>query len=539
MASRPLLARIANALTALSGAREDATDGAPQRLLPAPTGGGEVRATAGNGLDWMNGANGANYAGSAQVRTANPQEYKRTGATVRVKGFNEHPVVSACMRVITDQVAQIPWVVRAGPGADAARVPASHPLQRLLDFPNPRWTARQMRARAALDVIGYGNGLFRLDRFGRRLPQQIRPLNVEGVQTVWVDVNGDPSQWDVSDWNGLVLTIRNEDVVHFKDLDMPKPYFPDVFGYPRGAAALQSIVADLEATGYVRQTVGNDGTPTLAIIGNDHLTQSDAIAMQDRYVERTVNRGNRGKPAVFAGVKDLKAIGFTLHELEFPDLRRVSREDICAAFGVDPRMIGIASASNDGGLSGAQYAEARSRLIQHTVEPLLALIVDELNASLAPEFGNVVIDYDRDVLRDLVEDDKATSERIRAELQVPGLLTLEEARVALRRKATPEPTDTLLVTLGTQLVPAAAAVLDPTAFAQAKDAAEMDGAGDGAGDEGDEPSDTPGDGEDDDAEDDRLGGRRADVTDDDFEERHRRRQDFVDRSRELGEVDAE
>lgn len=499
MARRSLLARVAHALLG-DDAPPVATE--PRRLLPAPSGEDATRMTAGNGLDWMNGTLG--YAGASAVRTANPQEYKGDGATIRVKGFNEHPVVSACIRVIVDQVAQIPWVVKDAPGEDGTAVGARHPLQLLLDNPGKRFTARQLRARVGTDIVGYGNSLLQIARRSNGLrsrPVGLRALNAEAVQTVWVDEAGDPARWDVSDWNGLLLSLPVEDVLHFRDLDMPRPYVPDVFGYPRGAAAIQSIIADLEATSYVRQTVTNDGTPTLALLGQDHLTQADALAMQNRYVERAVSRGNRGRPAVFAGVKDIKALGFTLHDLEFPDLRRVSREDICAAFGVDPRMIGIASASNDAGLSGAQYQEARSRLIQHTVEPLLGLIVDELNAWLAPEFGNVVIDYDREVLRDLVEDDKATSERVRAEMAVPGLLTLEEGRAALRRKAQPEVTDTILMTLGQQLVPVAAAILDPTAFDAAKQAAaEADGASDTdgaeAGDAGDEPTDQPGGGAD-------------------------------------------
>jgi hypothetical protein len=80
---------------------------------------------------------------------------------------------------------------------------------------------------------------------------------------------------------------------------------------------------------------------------------------------------------------------------------------------------------------------------------------------------------------------------------VPGLLTLEEGRAALRRPAQPPVTDTILMTLGQQLVPVAAAVLDPRAFDAAKQAAaEADGASDAeGGDAGDEPSDQPDGGE--------------------------------------------
>ncbi|MFZ9846364.1 MAG: phage portal protein, partial [Candidatus Limnocylindrus sp.] len=192
----------------------------------------------------------------------------------------------------------------------------------------------------------------------------------------------------------------------------------------------------------------------------DEASTEDAVAMQDRYTARVVDRGKRGVPAFFGAVKDIKPLGFTLSDLEFPDLRRVSREDICAAFGVDPRMVGIASASSDGGLSGIQYAEARARLVQHTIEPLFSAMEDEINHWLAPEFGEVWVTYDHDILRDLVENDTETSTRVRAEFQA-SLRTWEESRRALKLSPIPEPTDTLLRPAGTELIPAAVAVIDP------------------------------------------------------------------------------
>lgn len=401
--------------------------------------------------------------GNAQavlVRTANPGEYKADGATIRARGFNAHPVVHACIRVIADLVASVPLVVLRERGDQTSRVPESHPLQQVLDYPAPRFTARQFRARFAVDFLGYGNALFQMERTGRRVTG-LRPINPESLQSVWVDPEGDPRRYDYGNWNGIIVTSDAADILHFRDLEMEAPFKPDVFGYPRGASALQSLMADYEAGHYVRQVVTNDGTPTFAVMLADEATQEDAQAMQDRYKARVVDRGKRGTPAFFGAVKDIKPLGFTLSDLEFPSLRKVAREDICAAFGVDPRMVGIASASNDAGLSGVQYVEARARLVQHTIEPMFAALEDEINHWLAPEFGDVYVTYDHDVLRDLVENDEATSLRIDREFKA-GLRTWQESRTALKLSPVPEPTDAILQTLGSTLTPAALAVIDPS-----------------------------------------------------------------------------
>lgn len=396
------------------------------------------------------------------VRTANPQEFKPEGASVRAEGFCRHPVVHACIRVVADIVASVPLVVLRERGNSESKVGEDHPLQRLLDYPGPRFTARQFRAKFAVDFLGYGNSFTQIERQGGQgRPVGLRAINAESIQSVWVDAEGDPRRYDYGNWSGIIVQVPVEDILHFRDLDMSRPFQPECFGFPRGATAIASIAADNEATKYVRQVVTNDGTPTFAVLLADEATQDDAQAMQSRYVARTVDRGKRGTPAFFGAVRDIKPLGFTLSDLEFPDLRRVSREDICAAFGVDPRMIGIASATSDAGLSGAQYAEARARLVQHTIEPMFSAFEDELNHWLAPEFGDVWVTYDHDMLRDLVENDGETSERVRAEFK-DSLRTWEEARRALKLPPVPIPTDTLAMTTGTTLVPAATAVIDPS-----------------------------------------------------------------------------
>ena len=440
---RPFLSRVSEALRVLS-----------QKAEPA---GEETRAIVPTTYP--------NFPGGSQmslVRTANPGEYRYDGSTIRIQGFNKHPVVHACIRAVADVVASVPLVVLSERGNYESKVGDDHPLQKLLDYPAPRMTARQFRARFAVDYLGYGNAFFQLDRTApNRPPIGLRAVNPESMQQVWIDPEGDPRRFDYANWAGIIVQIPVEDMLHFKDLEMGRPFEADVFGYPRGATAIGSMLADNEATQYVHQVVTNDGTPTFAVLMSDEATTEDATAMQDRYRARVVDRGKRGTPAFFGAVRDIKPLGFTLSDLEFPDLRRVSREDICAAFGVDPRMVGIASASSDGGLSGVQYAEARARLVQHTIEPMFSVLEDEINHWLAPEFGDVWVTYDHDRLRDLVENDTETSTRIRSEFDA-GLRTWEESRSAIKLSPLPIPTDSLLKTAGRDLIPAALAVIDPS-----------------------------------------------------------------------------
>lgn len=390
------------------------------------------------------------------LRGDSPIDYQRSGTNVRKLGFEKHPVVNACIRAIADIVMAVPFeAYRLETDGEVYVIPTAEP-QRLLESPSPGMSAARLRHITAAHYLMYGNAFWHLDR--RRpnaRPTGIHLIHPEDVMTVYADEQGTPVKYTWRNTMGHMYTSPAEDIVHFRDIPSGKT---SVFGFPRAAAALNDIVGDNEASQYVRQVVTNDGTPTLAMLVDENTTQEEARVAEARWHERMVNRGQRGRVAFVGGVKDIKVIGFNLSDLEFPDLRRVAREDICAAFGVDPRMVGVASASSDGGLSGVQYREARVRLIQHTVEPMLEVISSELNLWYTPEWGDWWVRFSPKRLASLVEDDVATSTRILAEVR-DNVRTIQEAREAVGLPTEMDPLHTLVVAGTTQLMPVALAVL--------------------------------------------------------------------------------
>jgi hypothetical protein len=105
-------------------------------------------------------------------------------------------------------------------------------------------------------------------------------------------------------------------------------------------------------------------------------------------------------------------------------------------------MISISSASNDGGLSGVQYREARHRLIQQTVYPIMRAIEDELNYWFMPEFGEPLVRFSEEYIAAITEDVTQTSTRVVSEV-AGKIRTVEEAREAVGLPAEMDPTHTL------------------------------------------------------------------------------------------------
>jgi HK97 family phage portal protein len=363
------------------------------------------------------------------VRGTSPSDFQGTGEELRLKGWERHPVVNACIRAIVDLIAAVPLEVYRKDAKGDATVLPRHELLDLFSGGNGGISEYRLKARTATYFLTYGNALWVLERNGRRsLPQRIRPVSPARLQFVWLKAQNDAIEF--YDWRDLQGTVHAKtpaaDVVHFRDLDAGD----GLFGYPRGASALRSILADSEASEYVRQVVTNHGTPGIAVLLEGSPDVSELEGMRERWQQRWVERGGRGGAAFMGDVKDLKPLGFDLQQLEFPDLRGVAREDICAAFAVDGRIVGVSSGKSDGGLSGQQFAEARHRLIQQAVYPVMRCMEDEINTVLTPEYGEVYVRFSEEYIGAITEDVTQTSTRVLAEVGAK-VRTIEEARDAI------------------------------------------------------------------------------------------------------------
>lgn len=402
--------------------------------------------------------------GIMPLRGEAPTDYQRTGTTVRIRGWERHPIVNACVREILNIASAVPlqaYLKNPNDATDITVLGPNHPLQRLMDAPSAFLSAQRYRAITIGHYLVYGNTMTFLERKpvmtpggDPGLPLSLRIIHPEDLSSVYVNVKGYPLWYLWRDNLGYTHTSPVTDILHARDYNMHGL----VFGYPRAAAAINDIVGDTEASEYVRQIVTNDGWTSLVFVANEEMTQDEAIIAEARWKEKMVERGGRGSARFVGGVKEVKELGFSLRDLEFPDLRRVSREDICASFGVDARMVGVTSAIRDAGLSGTQYVEARRRLVAQTVEPLMRAFESELNQWLAPEFGaDVYLRFDPLSLQALTESEEETSIRVVREVAA-GLRSVEEGRAALNLPEEFEEDDLLAMSSTVNMIPAALAV---------------------------------------------------------------------------------
>ena len=357
------------------------------------------------------------------VRSSEPAEYRRAGETIRRQGMEANAIVYACVRVTADQIGTAHLEAYRMEAMQTTVLEPDGALQELLDT-----AGFEFRRTVALNVLLYGNAYVQLVRDGSRVVR-LRIIHPERLQQVIVDEDADEIVAYV--WNtnsGRQVVSPWTDIIHVRDMLVdPDQYF----GFPRGLAALYQMVTDTEASKYVRQVLNNSGVPALVFFGRQGAALDELRRAEEMWHERMVSRGERGRTRFLGGIEQMQVIGHTLKDLEFPSLRQISREDICAAFGVDPRLIGAASAKgNEGGLSGSQYQEARRRLEQQTCHPLRIAMQDALDRVLTPEFGDLYARFSPDAISAIVETPTELAERV-AVLVASRVMTLDEARRAV------------------------------------------------------------------------------------------------------------
>lgn len=393
--------------------------------------------------------------GWGPARITAPTRYAQTGRNARLIGWESNSIVNACASTVAEALAAVPvqTYTRKEDGSPIVEK-MSAPARALLERPWPGMTRYYLWALTATHFQMYGNAFWRLDRASPfRSPRGIELIQPENV--MFVILNRDtmePILYRYRDRYGREHDALASDVVHFKDITADDW----LFGYPRAVSALLEMATDREASDMSRQYLVNDGGPGHVALVEQGATAKDTDDASKRWNAKMVDRGMRGSVAFLRGVKSWQVVGFTLKDLEFPNLRAITGERICAAFRVDPRMVGAASAKGSEGLgTGQGYSEARRRLYTQAVGPMMENFASTLDTHFTVEWGEVYARFDPDLLAKLIETPTERADRT-TKLLSAGVITRQEARKGNDYPEEMEPDDTLVGSLGRFEYPAGA-----------------------------------------------------------------------------------
>lgn len=253
------------------------------------------------------------------------------------KSFKAHVWVYSCVKMIMSGIASAPILPYIQKADGSWIEDLKHPLRDLILNPNPYFTSYMMRQYLGAALALTGNAFWFRDREAKELWPLI-PGNVKAVSTP--DALIDHYLYRVG---GQDVVIDYADVLHFRQLN------PDSWVWGQGdlSAAKNVVMTDIFAQLWNKSFMLNSAKPE-GVLETDQTIDDDAV--RNRLIQswNDLHRGvdKAGSTGLLeAGVK-YTPIGGSMKDMDFVNLRKDARVEICAAFGVPPSIVGLLEYAN-------------------------------------------------------------------------------------------------------------------------------------------------------------------------------------------------
>lgn len=305
----------------------------------------------------------------------------RGGLDGPANSYSEVATVYACVRAKADAFGSLPLMISTA----GDQIIESGPLVDLAERPNPQMTGRTFRRYTAayMDLFGRCHWWFMLDAGGR--PVGIVPINPLLMKPQLDRNTGELIGWKyrISGARGVIEeTLPLEEVHTIIDPDFESPNDPLAGLSPRRAVAhaiSQYWKSDLANEASLDNGVEPGGV--IQTVGGSNISNESRNVLREELQERHAGVLNRRRLLILEGL-EYKPIPVSFSDMEFVELKKMSRVDICAAFNVPPAVIGYYEDANYGFASSAEEA-----FWIRTILPMAARIAEEFNLAVLDRFN--------------------------------------------------------------------------------------------------------------------------------------------------------
>lgn len=366
------------------------------------------------------------YTKSARTRAVAIPEFELRTGHDRPEDFEDYAVayaqvvwVHACASIIASAVAGLPLTVRRN-----GRAQPDSTLQRLLDAPNRHTTGYDLWEQTVTSLELAGNAYWEIERdpTGRPIAiYSLRPDLVRIVPDVQEYVRG-----YLYEVNGQSVSLTPDEVIHFRYFNPLDEYY----GLGPLAAARHGVIADSYAVAYNTNFFRNGARPHGVLETERSLSDDSLRRLRAQWEQAHRGSGRAHRIAILEEGLAYKPLSLTPQDMEFVAQRRISREEICAAFKVPPAVVGLFEYAN--------YANAQQQerfFWGHTIVPKTRKLEHRIAVALRDQFRTVLGGPGWDVRFDLsgvtaLQADRMQQARVSALLVGSGLQTINERRAA-------------------------------------------------------------------------------------------------------------
>jgi HK97 family phage portal protein len=324
--------------------------------------------------------------------------------------------VYACIRIIQSKAAGVPLRVYKRTGDDFAEI-KDHPIQQLIESANPFMNGYDLleSTHGFIDLVG--NAYWLLDVFVNGQPTEIYPLNPKCVK-IKMDKSRGVVGYEYSLVPGIIQqTFLPEEIIHFKTWNP----LDDFYGLAPLSAARDSSDMMMYSDQYNKNFFKNGAEPG-GFLTSDQSIDEDSkkrIATVWKKIHQGVRKAH--SVAILDGGLKFQSSASKNNEMQFVELKKMTREDVLSVYQIPPIMLGIEA-------TYANAKEQRQIFWKDCIIPRLRKVESVLNERLVkPLDKTIVLRFDLSGIDELAED---ADSRSRADsLNVAaGIVTINEVR---------------------------------------------------------------------------------------------------------------
>jgi HK97 family phage portal protein len=320
-------------------------------------------------------------------------------------GFKSCVYVYLAIRKIAESAASVPWYA-AIQSRDGTWTPQPrHELTRLIEKPNPYLSRNELFERVISHLYLGGNGLIQKITVSRRLEGARLPAVVElwPLQTEGFSVVPSKTRFIESyeySARGEKRSFTPEEIIHVAFMDPANPYW----GMSPLKAAAREVDVALQTISWNMHSMLNRAVSSGAFVSKEFLTDDQWEEARQQVWEQHMGPENAWMPWVLGGGWTWQQMSMSPIEMDFVNSRQANREEVLAAFGVPPQIIGLASAPPD----DTRYYQRM--FWTETVVPMMERFRLALQRALLPHFApeqRLELRYDLRAVEALHEDFEA------------------------------------------------------------------------------------------------------------------------------------
>lgn len=301
--------------------------------------------------------------------------------------------VYACISRIGDDIgsARLRLYKKTGQGPEDWEELTNHPMLDLLDRPNAMQPRFELFELWSMHEDLAGNAYWLLDgvKSDRDVPTAIYPLNPSTVKPLIGSIPGSPDMIVGYELNvdGKRRLLKAHEVLHFRK---PNPANGFV-GLGPTEAAVETIDSENWMREWNRRFFQNAAIPS-AILETNDTSPVTIQQLRESFEDRHAGIERSHKVVVLpAGVKYADK-GFGQKDMDFSELRRLTRDEILAFYGVPGVVLGLGLGET---INRASAETLEYVYMKHTVAPKLRRFVTFLNEFFVTRFGDdLVLEFD-------------------------------------------------------------------------------------------------------------------------------------------------